>query len=209
MGLKNEEILIEKAKSGDTNAFEVLIINYEKLIYNVIYKMMGNPEDTYDLSQKVFIKVYTKLDQFDGTSQFSTWLYCIATNTCLDELRRRKGKEPFSIDQAIESKDGYIHCEQEDKNENVEGIIIEKEKARIIQMALNEVNEKNRIVLILREIEQLSYDEIAESLDISLGTVKSRISRGREQIKKILTQDKEPFSSYFRQKCKGRRRHEM
>lgn len=202
MGLKNEEILIEKAKSGDTEAFEGLITNYEKLIYNVIYRMMGNPEDTYDLSQETFIKVYTKLDQFDGTSQFSTWLYRIATNTCLDELRCRKGKETFSIDQAIENKDGYIHPEQEDKNENVEGKIIEKEKAQIIQMALNEVNEKNRTVLILREIQQLSYDEIAKLLDISLGTVKSRISRGREQIKKILMQDKEPFSSYFRQKSK-------
>lgn len=202
MGLENEGILIEKAKSGDAKAFEALIINYEKLVYNVIYRMMGNPEDTYDLSQETFIKVYTKLNQFDGTSQFSTWLYRIATNTCLDELRRRKGKETFSIDQAIESEDSYIHPEQEDKNENVEREIIEKEKAHIIQMALNEVNEKNRAVLILRDIQQLSYDEIAQSLDISLGTVKSRISRGREQVKKILMQDKEPFSSYFRQKSK-------
>ena len=195
MSIESENILIERAKNGDLEAFEALIIDYEQLVYNIIYRLMGNPEDTYDLSQETFIKVYTKINQFDGTSKFSTWLYRIATNTCLDELRRRRGKETFSLDQKIEGEEGSVHPEQENK-------IVEKEKAQIIQKALSEVNEKNREVLVLRDIQQLSYDEIAEILKISLGTVKSRIARGRQQVKKILMQDKEPFASYFRQKSR-------
>lgn len=199
---EDEHVLIEQAKDGDLEAFETLIINYEKLVYNVIYRLIGNPEDTYDLSQETFIKVYTKINQFDGSSKFSTWLYRIATNTCLDELRRRKRKETFSIDQGIEGESGYIYPEQEDKSENIENKIVEKEKALIIQKALGQVNEKNREALVLRDIQQLSYEEIADILKLSLGTVKSRISRGRQQVKKILMQDKEPFASYFRQKDK-------
>ena len=202
MGIESENRLIERAKNGELEAFEALIIDYEQLVYNIVYRLMGNSEDTYDLSQETFIKVYTKINQFDGTSKFSTWLYRIATNTCLDELRRRRGKETFSLDQRIEGEEGSMHPEQEDKSENIENKIVEKEKAQIIQKALSEVNEKNREVLVLRDIQQLSYDEIAEILKISLGTVKSRIARGRQQVKKILMQDKEPFASYFRQKSR-------
>lgn len=197
--MPHEFVLIERAKDGDKEAFEALIINYERLIYNIIYRMMGNQEDTYDLSQETFIKVYTKIHQFDGTSKFSTWIFRIATNTCLDELRRRKGKEIFSIDKELEGEEGKIYIQQEDKNENIEQKIEAKEKAMIIQQVLNEINETNKQALVLRDIQQLPYEEIAKILDISLGTVKSRISRGRQQVKKILMQDREPFASYFRQ----------
>lgn len=198
--MENEHKLIKQAKNGNTEAFETLIINYEKLVYNIIYRMMGNEEDTYDLSQETFIKVYTKIHQFDGTSKFSTWLYRIATNTCLDELRRRKGKETLSMDQKIQGEEGYITPEQEDKGENIEEKILVKEEKQMIERALAKVNKTNRATLVLRDVEQLSYDEIAEILNISLGTVKSRIARGRQQMKKILMQDKELYTSYFRHK---------
>lgn len=196
---KREQILIKKAKRGDLQAFEELIIDYEQLVYNVIYRMMGNVEDTYDLSQETLIKVYKNIRQFDGKSKFSTWLYRIATNTCLDELRRRKGKDTFSIDQTIESEDGEIAPQHIDKKENVEEKILDKEKTQIIQAALDEMNESHRAILVMRDIKNLSYEEISQILDISLGTVKSRISRARQALKKILMQDKEPFKSYFRQ----------
>lgn len=196
---KQEEILIKKAKRGDLRAFEELITHYEPIVYNIIYRMMNNIDDTYDLSQETFIKVYKKIYQFDGKSKFSTWLYRIATNTCLDEIRRRKGKDTFSIDQTIELEDGQIPSQQVDKNENVEEKILDKEKKQIIQEALNEMNESHRVILVMRDIKNLSYEEISEILGLSLGTVKSRISRARQALKKVLMQDKEPFKSYFRQ----------
>lgn len=198
--MENEHELINQAKNGNLEAFEALIISYEKLVYNIIYRMMGNQEDTYDLSQETFIKVYTKIHQFDGISKFSTWLYRIATNTCLDELRRRKGKEPLSLDQEIQEEEGYITPEQEDKSKNIEEKILAKEQEQMIEKALAQVNETNRATLVLRDVEQLSYDEISEILNISLGTVKSRIARGRQQMKKIIMQDKELCTSYFRHK---------
>lgn len=202
MSCEKEQLLIEKAKQGDIKAFEELIIEHEKTVYNIVYRMMNNVDDAYDLSQETFIKVYRQISSFDGKSKFSTWIYRIATNTCLDELRKRKGKETFSMNEMIESEDGQIISQYIDESENTEDKILDKEQAQIIRQALSEVNENYRIIITLRDINNLSYDEIAQILNISLGTVKSRISRARKEMKRILTQDKEPFSSYFRQRTR-------
>lgn len=196
--MDKEKILVTKAKNGDMDAFEALVKANEKIIYNIIYRMMNNQEDTYDLAQETFIKAYTRLGQFNEESKFSTWLYRIATNTALDELRRRKGKETFSIDQTIDGKDNEIIPQHVDETENVEGELIDKEQVKIIEQGLTELNPDHRAVLTLRDMQGLSYGEIAKILGITLGTVKSRISRARREMRNILLQEKEPYQSYFR-----------
>ena len=103
MSSENTDILIKSALNGDMSAFEELIIQYEKKVYNVALRVLKNPDDAMDISQEVFIKIYKNLDKFDGKASFSTWLYRITTNTCIDELRKRKGKETYSIDNDIEN----------------------------------------------------------------------------------------------------------
>ena len=199
MGRETEQSLVRKAKNGSIEAFEELVVEHEKIVYNIIYRIMRNPEDTYDLSQETFIKAYTKLKQFNEQSKFSTWLYRIATNTSLDELRRRRGKETVSTDKKIQGEESQIPPQHIDERENVEDQIIEKEKTKIIECALQELSEDHRVILILRDMQSLPYEEIAQVLEITPGTVKSRISRARTQMKNILLQNKEPYASYFRQ----------
>lgn len=199
MDIEKEKKLVGQAKKGNIKAFEQLVLEHEKIVYNIIYRIMDNEEDTYDLSQETFIKAYTKINQFNEESKFSTWLYRIATNTSLDELRKRKGKEIYSIDRPLSGEDSDILPEHIDKNANVEEEIIDKEKSNVIECAFKELNENNKAILNLREIQGLSYDEIAKVLGVSLGTVKSRISRARQEMKNILMQDKEPYATYFRQ----------
>mgnify|MGYP001038973868 FL=1 len=199
MDIEKEKKLVGQAKKGNIKAFEQLVLEHEKIVYNIIYRIMDNEEDTYDLSQETFIKAYTKINQFNEESRFSTWLYRIATNTSLDELRKRKGKETYSIDKPIIGEDNDMLPEYIDENENVEKEIIGKEKNDVIECAFKELNKNNKIILNLREIQGLSYDEISKVLGISLGTVKSRISRARQEMKNILMQDKEPYATYFRQ----------
>ncbi len=201
--------LVRKAKNGDLAAFEELVTQNEKIIYNIIFRIMNNAEDTYDMSQETFIKAYTKLNQFNEESKFSTWLYRIATNTSLDELRRRRGKQTFSIDQTIPGKDSDMVPEHIDEDANIEEKIVEKEQTKIIQQALEELGEDHRIILTLRDIQGLAYDEISQVLEVTLGTVKSRISRARRELKNILLQDKEPYASYFRHNDIRRDKHEL
>lgn len=209
MDREEEKLLVKKAKNGNMEAFEQLVSHNEKIVYNVIYRIINNSEDTYDLAQDTFIKAYTRIHQFNEESKFSTWLYRIATNTALDELRRRKGKETFSINQAMQGEESEIIPQHRDENENVEEKIIEQEKGEMIEIALKELSEEHRVILILRDMQSLSYDEISKVLDITLGTVKSRISRARREMKNILMQDKEPYVSYFRHNHIRRDRHEL
>lgn len=198
MDIEKEKSLVAKAKDGDMDAFEALVKANEKIIYNIVYRIMSNQEDTYDVSQETFIKAYIKLDQFNQESKFSTWLYRIATNTALDELRRRKGKETFSIDKTVHGKDNDIIPQHADEGEDIEKKIGEKEQVKIIEHGLKELSDDHRAVLTLRDMQGLSYEEISQVLKITLGTVKSRISRARRDMKNILLQDKEPYASYFR-----------
>ncbi len=198
MDIEKEKVLVAKAKNGDIDAFESLVKANEKIIYNIVYRIMNNQEDTYDVSQETFIKAYTKLNQFNQESKFSTWLYRIATNTALDELRRRKGKETFSIDKMVDGKENDIMPQHADESEDVEKKIGDKEQVKIIEHGLKELSQDHRVVLTLRDMQGLSYEEISKVLQITLGTVKSRISRARRDMKNILMQDKEPYASYFR-----------
>lgn len=182
---KNIEELkwIEKAKLGDMESFEKLIVSHEKMVYNVAYRMMNNQEDALDLSQEVFIKAFRKMKDFNEKSSFSTWIYRITVNACIDEMRKRKGKQNFSIDQVLEGENGNYEQQFVSKEETPEETILKQEKQSEILNALNTLSEEHKTVIILRELQGLSYEEIAETVGMTLGTVKSRISRARIHLK--------------------------
>ncbi len=181
------EFLIKKAVSGNTDAFEELIKNYEKIVYNIAYKMLNNSEDAKDISQEVFIKIYRNLSKFDGKSLFSTWVYRITMNTCIDELRKRKGKEVYSMDEDIEKEESSIKKQFVDEKGTPEDFYISREKQQEIINSINMLKDEHKQIIILRDINGFEYTQIAQILGISLGTVKSRIARARIQLKNLIS----------------------
>jgi RNA polymerase sigma-70 factor (ECF subfamily) len=183
-----EEQLVKRSLQGDTIAFEQLVIQYQNKIYALSYRYMGNEEDAYDMTQEAFLKAYRSLRTFKGDSSFGTWMYRVATNVCLDELRRRKRRIiSLSLDEPLATNDGdELEKEIPDKSLTPDIIYEQKEFSDYIQNLLNEMKPEHKSVIILRDIMELSYEEIAGVLNCSLGTVKSRLSRARNVLRKKL-----------------------
>ena len=177
----NDELLLKRAQKGDTAAMEELIQIHEKKIYNIAYRFMGNEADAYDMAQESLIKIYRKLYSFKQESSFSSWAYRICVNTCMDGLRKRK-KAPLSLEHSLEQGVSF----EDTTIPSPEDHALSIEKAEDIQKAIDVLSEDHKAVIILRDINGFSYEEISEYLDISVGTVKSRINRGRQRLKELL-----------------------
>ncbi|MEE4312237.1 MAG: sigma-70 family RNA polymerase sigma factor [candidate division KSB1 bacterium] len=180
-----DKTIIQLALEGDQKAYTEILCRYRTAIYNLIYKMVRNHEETEDLVQEAFIKAFSSLATFNEEYAFSTWLYKIAINNCIDHFRKKKLKT-FSIDTPIQSKDGVITREFSDTSFVPDRTLLSKEKSRLIQEAIDRLPEKYKVSIVLRHNEDRSYEEISKILDIPLGTVKARIFRAREMLKKEL-----------------------
>ncbi|MDD4570695.1 MAG: sigma-70 family RNA polymerase sigma factor, partial [Tepidanaerobacteraceae bacterium] len=184
-----EKSLIRRAKRGDTLAFEDLISGYERKVYNTVYRFFNNTEDAMDITQEIFIKVFTSLHGFRENSSFSTWLYRIAVNTCIDFLRKKKEDMlPIKEELAV-GGDVKFGSHTESPEEFVEN----QEIKHTLMKAINTLSEEQRMCVILRDIQGFSYTEISDILSCSLGTIKSRLCRGRRALKEKL-KDPELFS---------------
>jgi RNA polymerase sigma-70 factor (ECF subfamily) len=173
----NESDLIERFKKGDPSAFEAILLRHQDRIFNLCRYMLRDSRDAQDAAQEIFLKVYKGLEGFRPDASLYTWLYRIAVNTCLD-YKRKSRREPFW---------GEPLAEDLPSDEPFPDQIYEsRESTEAIQLALQKLPSKLRAAIVLREMEGLSYEEIAEVLHISLGTVKSRISRAREQLRRLL-----------------------
>ena len=186
-----EEILVKKAKEGNITAFEKLIISHERNIYNIAYRMFNNEEDAKDITQEVFMKVYRNISKFDENSRISTWIHRICVNTCIDEIRKRKGKETSSIDESINLEQSSVKKQYIDNTLTPEEALITKEDMKDIKKAIDTLSEDHKTIIILRDIQNLNYLEIADITGSSLGTVKSRLSRARLHLKNIIMENKE------------------
>ena len=193
----NEDFLIKKAKKGDSAAFSALMEQHFAMIYNLALRMSGNPDDASDLTQEVMIKLFKNIGAFEGKSKFSTWVYRVAANTCLDELRKIKRKKTVSLDAEYETEDGSVGYEAEDTAPTPDVSAERSELKTIVAKAVSRLGEEYRTAVILRDINGLSYTEIAEVIGCSVGTVKSRISRGRANLKEILEKDFKIGGTYF------------
>lgn len=191
MTTPDDSVLVEKARRGDLSAFDELVRRYEKTVFNLAYRMVGDEQDAMDIVQEVFVKVYQSLSSFRGDSKLSTWLYRVCMNSCLDF--KRKNKRVFvSIEEPVKVKDNEIAREVPDPSqgpeEQVESIMLGERVLKI----LDELDPIYKSVFVLSELQGRSYQEIADIMDVSLGTVKSRLHRARCLIKTML--DAEHFS---------------
>ncbi|MBQ1187656.1 MAG: sigma-70 family RNA polymerase sigma factor [Peptococcaceae bacterium] len=171
------------------DAFEQLLLRYEKKVYTIAYKYMGNAEDASDLAQEALIKAYQSIGTFRGESSFGTWIGRITANKCLDELRKRKKLQTTSLDEELELEEGSVQKEIVSERDTPEQHTIRQETVHYVQQKLQQMKEEYRMVLVLRELEGHSYEDIADMLNCSLGTVKSRISRARNYLKELVLAD--------------------
>lgn len=176
---------IEKALAGDQKAYEELLQRHKHGIFTMIYQMVKNREETEDLVQETFIKAFNALSTFNSNYAFSTWLYKIAFNNCIDAIRKKKLKTT-PLDQPIRLKEGEVHQEIRDDSSSPEKEMLYAEKRRMIQDSIDSLPEIYRRVIVLRHQEERSYEEISEMLHLPVGTVKARIFRAREILKKHL-----------------------
>lgn len=182
---ETDSTLINQAKSGDAQAYDKLLNKYRNSVYNLVYRMVRDIEEAEDLTQEAFIKAFNSLTQFNEDYAFSTWLYKIATNNCIDFFRKRK-LQTLSLDKPIQYKDSEIHQEIPDPELNPEKSILASERSSIIREAIETLPEKYYTAIVLRHTEEKSYEEIAEILRLPIGTVKARIFRAREMLNKAL-----------------------
>lgn len=181
----SDQELVKWFKIGDADAFEKLVTRYEKRVYNLAYRFTGNHADALDLAQEVFIRVYRALSKFREESSFSTWIYKVTVNVCRDELRKKNKRKNIPVDN-IETARRELAVANDINSP--EKLVERRDLQRQVQRYINQLTEKQRVILILREMHGLSYEEIAAVLDCSLGTVKSRLSRARTALKdKILS----------------------
>ena len=188
MTREREAAIINAVLDGDSNAYELLVREYEKNVYNLALRMTGNSEDAYDMSQEAFIKAYNSLSSFRGDSKFSVWLYRIVSNVCLDFLRSRNRRATVSL--SVENDEGEeVELDIADEASSPQALLDRSLTRDAVRRGLQALPPDHREILLLREIQGLSYDEIAESLDLEVGTVKSRIFRARKKLCAFLIKD--------------------
>lgn len=183
MSRVKEQELIAKIKQGATGAFEELVYDYEKMVYRIAFRFFGNEEDALDASQEIFIRVFRAIKKFEGRSSLKTWIYRIASNTCITIAEKKKAEKEGFLKLVTDWLSTRITPSHEEK-------VIEKEEAlekkELVAKTLLAVPELYRLPIILKDLEGQSMEEIAQILEIPLGTVKSRLSRGRGILQDLL-----------------------
>lgn len=181
--MNQEYELIKSFQNGNLQVFEELIKPHEKKIYNIAFKLIKNEQDAYDLAQESLLKIYKSLNRFEYKSNFSTWMYRITYNTSIDYLRKNNNGWTISLD---EENENGVKFEIEDTLPTPEEIFEMKITKELIQEAVDKLDDTQRTVVVLRDVEGLSYEEISEVTDLNIGTVKSRINRGRKKLQETL-----------------------
>ena len=181
-----EEQLIRSAQQGDNDAFEQLLLLHQKKVYNLCLRMSANPDDALDLSQEAFIKAWRSIGQYQFEASFSTWLFRLTSNVCIDHLRRKKRRQETSLTESFDDSDEAEEFTLPDAAPLPEEQAITNETKIELAQAMEQLGPEHREILQLRVVEDLPYEQIAEILDIRVGTVKSRLARARLSLRKIL-----------------------
>ncbi len=184
--MKDSEILlIKRSQKGDVEAFEELIRDYKKIAFNIALRILKNKEDAEDISQEALIKAYSSIDRFNMKSTFKTWLYRIVVNTCLD-FKRKKTLITYSLDEPIKTETSEIKMQIQDNKSNPDVIFERELNSKMVLEAVNQLEYDFKTIIILRDIQGFSYQEISEILSCNPGTVKSRLNRARKKLKTVL-----------------------
>jgi len=187
-----DDKLVKQAKKGSNDAFNKLVSKYREQLHFHIGKMIRDREQVEDLVQEVFMKAFDNLESYNTQYAFSTWIYRIATNHTIDYLRKKKLKT-LSINDPVTTKDGEMNVQLPDENFETDRAIIRKQRKKMIESAISNLPEKYRDVIRMRHMEEMSYQEISDELDLPLGTVKAHIFRAREMLYKTLKDKRHKF----------------
>lgn len=188
MTREQEALTVQRVLDGDVNEYEKLVLEYQKNVYNLALRMTGDAEDAADMAQEAFIKAYNSLASYRGDSRFSVWLYRIVSNVCLDFLRARKRRQTVSLS-VVDDEGEETELEISDESASPEKLLERSMTRDAVRRGLQELTPEYRQILILRELQGMSYDEIAETLGLESGTVKSRIFRARKKLCTFLVRD--------------------
>lgn len=202
MTKEEEELLVARVRNGESDAYEKLVLENQKKVYNLALRMVGNEDDAFDMSQEAFIKAYHSILSFRGECRFSVWLYRLTTNVCLDFLRAEGRRSHVSLsyeDDGDEDRELEIPDERFSPETEAE----RQELREAVNRGLQKLPTDYRTILLLREIDGLSYEEIGQALDLEKGTVKSRIFRARKKLCAILEADGNFLGQHASNRAKG------
>lgn len=186
---EREVLLVGRCQAGDRGAFDLLVLAYQDRIYNLAHRLTGDPEEATDLAQETFVKAFQALASFRRDARFSTWIYRIAINACHSRHRKtavRRRHAPVSLDAAVRTSDGEVAPDPPDTREEPSFVISRSETIRMVRAAIESLDLEHRTVVLLRDMEGYSYEEIQEILGCPIGTVRSRLHRARAELGKRL-----------------------
>ncbi len=186
--LPDEKMLVERASQGDAYAFEALVEAYEKGVYNLAYRLVPDREDAMDIVQEVFLKAFQALPDFRGDSRFSTWIYRVCVNASLDHLRRKHRVQVFSLDEPLFMGESQIKREVRDDGGDIQDMVETKSLGEAVLQVLERLDPVHRVVVVLSDVRGYSYQEIADIMEISIGTVKSRLHRARNMVRRLVSE---------------------
>lgn len=194
----DEKVLIDAARQGDVGSFNQLVLSYQSMAYNVAYRILGDRDAAADAAQDAFLSAFKAIGKFRGGS-FKAWLLRIVTNACYDQLRLKQRRPVASLDALLVVEPAPIRF-LTDPGESPEEYALRQELSRVIQVGIGTLPPDQRAALILSDVQGLSYQEIAEATGVSLGTVKSRLSRARGKLRDCLLEQRELLPSRYRLK---------
>jgi RNA polymerase sigma-70 factor, ECF subfamily len=180
-----DQAVVERVLAGDMDAFSILVDRYQDRIYSAVLNYVSNRDDAVDITQEAFVKAYSKLRGFNAGSAFYTWLYRIAINAAIDFLRKRKSRPQDSLDDEKYTDVGFEPVSM-DSGSDPEKVVVRSEQIRVMRKAISSLSDKLRSAVVLHDVEGLSQEEVAEILRVPVGTVKSRVSRARAELRYLL-----------------------
>lgn len=189
---KQNSELILRAQKQEQSAFSEILKSYSRAVYQVIYRMVKNQEDAEDIMIETFTKAFKNIERYQFDYNFSTWIFRIATNNSIDFLRKKK-LQTVSIHQNLSDDENAYYFEIADKELNPQELAIQKQKIEILRTFVNKIPDKYQLLIELRYFKELSYQEIADELELPIGTVKAQLHRGRDLLIKVLRNKKDKF----------------
>lgn len=189
----DDELLIRRSQGGDRSAFDALIAKHSTRAYQYAFRLTRNPEEASDVVAEGFVRVYNAIQNFKGQSAFTTWLYRIMTNCFLDIRKKEKSRQTISIESAMVTSEGDVELQIEDESGTPYDITERSEREVRFEKAVSKLPEYQKAMIVMYHAEMMSYEEIAASLDLPIGTVKSRLNRARLTLRELLQKDAELF----------------
>jgi len=192
--LASDKELLARSKKGDPEAFSLLVERYQRMMYTIAYRFLGNTEDASDAAQEALVRAFKNLQNFRGQCSFKTWLQHIIVNICRDVLRRTKRRTIVSLDGLQDNEFSSWELPDSDVN-SPEEIVLVRERGEYLQKLIQALSPEYRMIIVMRDLQGFSYEEISTRLDCPVGTVKSRLSRARQFLRRHLEQAREPFAT--------------